>query len=536
MRQTICIAAWRAGPCRPKTNNQGTTVSQATLSASRPPQYLIGAPEDCNASPASARPKPRVRTFDVFDTLIARRCVDPGVVFDLVEQRIGRVGFAQARRQAEARVAAHEYTIDTIYEELGRALGLEAEALAEAKGAEIAIELEQVIPIAENLARVRHGDVLISDMYLGETNIRRLLDRAGMSAKTSLVVSSAGKSSGRIWPEVLDEIAIDEHLGDNAHSDNAVPQKFGIATRLTATHRPSAVEQALLACGLDGLAQLCRHTRLATWSSDADTRGLQVTQANLNFPLLLLGSVILARTMQTQHLSNAAFSSRDCDCWLPLFRRIARQMGCDIEASYYYTSRLAKMQPSPDYIAYSRSMIGRNAIVVDLCGSGWSLAHLAEVLDLRELPTFFLHKLPSIRTYEARSQSPDTCRFHTVITADVPGLSNTELEMANYADHPMVTDVRLVRGVAVPVFAGEPRSAATLHLVRAQQATFHAATALVDDYDLSSVYALDDESICTIAIALYQALSHQHDLRRIYGEGHAREDMDVLRRMGCDGY
>lgn len=500
-----------------------------------PPQYLIGAPDDCDPTPAAPR-KPRVRTFDVFDTLIARRCIDPCVVFALVEQRIGLAGFAEARRQAEARVATHEYTIDTIYEELGRALSLDASALAAAKSAEIAIEIEQVIPIAEHLARVRHGDVLISDMYLGEANIRRLLDAAGLASKVSLIVSSAGKSSGRIWPEVLDQVAIDEHLGDNAHSDNAVPLKFGIRTRHTSTHRPSAVEQALLACGLDGLAQLCRHARLSTWSPDPDTRGLQVTQANLNFPLMLLASVMLVRTIQGQQLRNAVFSSRDCDCWLPLFRRIASQMGCQVDASYYYTSRLAKTQPSGDYIAYSDALMRESAIVVDLCGSGWSLAHLAETLGLRDLPTFFLHKLPSLRTYEARSQSPDTLRVHAVIAADVPGVANTELEMANYSDHPMVTDVRMLRGIAVPVFADEPRSATILSLVRAQQATFHAATALVDDYDLSAVYALDDESIQTIAIALYQALSHQHDLRRIYGDGHAREDMDVLRRMGCGGY
>lgn len=495
-------------------------------------QYLIGAPEG-RESDAMAAVKPRVTTWDVFDTLIARRCIDPAIVFDLVEQRAGLPGFAQARRQAEVRVASGEYTLDMIYDELGRELALDADRIAAIKALEVDIEVEQVVPIAENIAKVQHGDVLISDMYLGAANIRRLLDKGGLATKTSLVVSSGGKRSGAIWPDVQARFHIAEHIGDHPHSDNAVPRARGIPTRQTTTHRPNAVENALLGCGLTDLAALCRHVRLATWSSDADTRGLQLTQANLNFPLMLLASVTLVRTMQRLQRGTALFSSRDCDNWMPLFARIAAQMGHDVRVDYYYTSRLAKMRPSPDYLAYSSDLIGHDAIVVDLCGTGWSVAHLAATLGLHALPVFFLHKLPAAKVYEATSPSPDTCDFHAVIAGDAEGVANTELEMCNYADHPMVADVRLLHGVAVPVFADEPRSAAILTLVRAQQTTFRLATTLVDNYDLSAVYSLDDASIVALSAALYQALSHQSELQRIYGASHTREDLDVRRRMGC---
>jgi hypothetical protein len=493
--------------------------------------YLIGAPEACSDTPPGS--KPRVNTFDVFDTLIARRCIDPATVFDLVEQRVAIAGFATARRQAEARIAAREYTIDTIYAELGRALDLDAAKLDEAKAAEIAIELEQVIPIAENLDLVQHGDILISDMYLGAANIRRLLDAAGLDKKVSLLVSSGGKRSGAVWPLISARFHIAEHLGDHPISDNAVPRSLGIQTRQVDSYRASVVENALLGCGLGELAQLCRHARLATWSPDADARGLQVTQANLNFPLMVLASTMLVRTMQRLGKRHALFSSRDCDAWMPLFARVATAMAYDCSTTYYYTSRLAKMRPSEDYLAYSRDLIGSDSVVVDLCGTGWSIAHLAANLGLNGLPVFFLHKLPPAKVYEATAPSPATCQFHAVMPPDTQGVANTELEMCNYADHPMVADVRMFQGVPLPIFADEPRSPATLALVRTQQACFHTATTLLDQYDLSSVYALDDASIVALSTALYQALSHQGDLQRIYGASHMHEDVDVRRRMGC---
>ena len=59
-----------------------------------------------------------MRTFDIFDTLIARRCIDPALVFEIVERKVGRPGFARARRQAEKVVSERDYTLDDIYAEL----------------------------------------------------------------------------------------------------------------------------------------------------------------------------------------------------------------------------------------------------------------------------------------------------------------------------------------------------------------------------------------------------------------------------------
>ena len=61
-----------------------------------------------------------LRTWDIFDTLIARRCIFPQRVFELVEQRIGFKGFAQLRLRAEQLIQqiGINYKLDDIYDVL----------------------------------------------------------------------------------------------------------------------------------------------------------------------------------------------------------------------------------------------------------------------------------------------------------------------------------------------------------------------------------------------------------------------------------
>ncbi|WP_377298443.1 hypothetical protein [Rhizobium sp. SGZ-381] len=484
------------------------------------------------AAPAETRPL--VRTFDVFDTLIARRCIEPAGIFALIEERSGLKGFAAARRKAEANVLAGPHDLDVIYAELANLLSVEPLKLAAVKALEVDVEKEQVIPIAENMARVRHGDVLISDMYLGATHIRSLLDRAGLSARVGLVVSNDGKKTGRIWPQIAQNLRVEEHLGDNEHSDVKMPASFQIAARLTRLDKPTAIEGVLINLGLRQLAELCREARLRTWSDDKSIRMVQMIQANLNFPLMLMASIELANLVRQRGCRRVLFSSRDCDMWVPLFEEVARRMGVTCKAEYFYTSRLAKMQPSESYLAYARDRIGEDSIVVDLCGTGWSLSHLAERLGLSKVPVFFLHKLPSAKAYEELSQTPDACVFHALIRADAPDVFNTILEMSNYSDHGMVRDVRMIDGFAVPVLAEDERGPRDHAAVKAQKETFALAVSLMENFDLNHVLQLDQASISAVALALYQSLSRQQSLRDLYGKGHMDEEVRVRAQIGCN--
>ena len=128
-----------------------------------------------------------MRTFDIFDTLIARRCVTPEAIFQIVEKEMGLTGFTRVRRQAEKAISRGEYTLNDIYAEVVRMGFCSFEVGKALENAEIATEIDQVIGIRENLDKVSDGDILITDMYLPRPVIEALLAKVGLGKKVAIV-------------------------------------------------------------------------------------------------------------------------------------------------------------------------------------------------------------------------------------------------------------------------------------------------------------------------------------------------------------
>src|ERR1700685_730627 len=97
-----------------------------------------------------------VNSFDIFDTLIARRCIEPKKIFAQVGQIIAWPHFSDARVKAEQALAAAglAYTFDDIYERMRQDLSLDQQETEDLKTVELAVELENVIPITENIRKV----------------------------------------------------------------------------------------------------------------------------------------------------------------------------------------------------------------------------------------------------------------------------------------------------------------------------------------------------------------------------------------------
>jgi hypothetical protein len=474
-----------------------------------------------------------VATFDVFDTLIARRCIEPRAIFEMIAAQAKIENFAAARIEAEARVAGQPHDLDTIYATLGTILPLDKAQLAALKTLEIRLEQENVIPIAETMAEVADGDVLISDMYLGADVIRTLLDAAGLQKKSALIVTTNGKQSGRLWPELLKKFHVTAHVGDNVHSDVAMPRSFGIVSQQTTLARPNAVEQTLLDIGLRDLATICRETRLASWSERPNVRALQIIQADFNFPILVLASVALSRFAERENLSSLLFCSRDCNLWLPLFRIVARDFGLHCKADYFYTSRITRTEPSDDYLSYAKDCIAEGAAIVDLCGTGWSLSHLAHNLCAGKQMLFFLHRLPQVALYEQHAPTPATCEIMGLLEDGDPKFNHMALEMSNYAAHPMVVDIRRIENATIPIFASDERPDDIRHAIEAQRRCFLSAVTSLEKHGLRETLALDDASLKTLCAALYQGLSNQNVLKNVYGVQHYAEDIATLKQLGC---
>jgi predicted HAD superfamily hydrolase len=179
-----------------------------------------------------------VRSWDVFDTLIARRCGQSHAIFDLMSADLGE-DFQMSRVQAEsaARACKPEISIEDIYDHLQIARGWTTEERRNALELEIRLESANVIPIRENMSRVRDGDVLVSDMYLPREFIMGLLRSAGLDKDVTLFVSTDGKGNGSMWRRLRAEYFVLKHTGDDPVRDFLKPLTHLIPAALTTRAR-----------------------------------------------------------------------------------------------------------------------------------------------------------------------------------------------------------------------------------------------------------------------------------------------------------
>lgn len=210
-------------------------------------------------------------TFDVFDTALVRGLLRPEDLFvqlalaGLAEGLLSaapRAGeeFAKARRDAEraAREAAWrehargEIRLEEIYARLASRLDLDAGVLDRLMRLEIELELAQsarnpFVGRLHDLARHAGKQTgFLSDMYLGEAQIRLLLQRGGYREFAFVYVSSCSydsKARGTLYQRILRDTGFAPgrwlHVGDNPQSDVRMP----LAAGLRALHYPKCAEQ-----------------------------------------------------------------------------------------------------------------------------------------------------------------------------------------------------------------------------------------------------------------------------------------------------
>lgn len=208
---------------------------------------------------------PTLHTFDVFDTVIHRRGVTPGSVFQYVKQRmqVSDLGFGEyvvsrypeIRQQAERserdrrrrrpELVAEgllEITYDEIHDRIADVYGLDERQSAALREWEIEGELASVIPDRKMIERVERLQaegspvLLISDMYLPREVVVRLLEKADPRlAALPLYLSSdtrEQKATKTLYLKLYREIGYDFaewiHHGDAPHGDVKQARAMGI--------------------------------------------------------------------------------------------------------------------------------------------------------------------------------------------------------------------------------------------------------------------------------------------------------------------
>jgi HAD superfamily hydrolase (TIGR01549 family) len=193
-------------------------------------------------------------TFDIFDTLVERRSGKPETVFAMLSQRAVEAGFTgkdfvAARKEAElaARALAgeREVTIAEIYDAFAKSSRLPLDRCLALADAECTLEIElcEEKAIGRMLLETARSEglsiSLLSDIYLPRSTVEAILAKVGISGFSDLLVSSeigATKHYGSMFDNLLAKLNSSPeriiHIGDNPHSDVAMPRSRGMRALL----------------------------------------------------------------------------------------------------------------------------------------------------------------------------------------------------------------------------------------------------------------------------------------------------------------
>lgn len=200
-------------------------------------------------------PKIQVVSFDIFDTLVHRKCNHPHDVFELMaanpciaETFLSPIHFSRSRQVAEKRAYElrgkdeEETSLQKIYSLLFPNDPLKQEQFTDI---EVQEEIRQIYADEQmqrwiSFAKDAGKKVIVtSDMYLSQEQIeivalgklsrRELIDEVYISSNLQ-----KRKSTGSLFEHILHSQNISSedllHIGDNPHSDIVMAQKLGIKT------------------------------------------------------------------------------------------------------------------------------------------------------------------------------------------------------------------------------------------------------------------------------------------------------------------
>ena len=330
--------------------------------------------------------KDGIKSWDVFDTLIGRKCHYPSEIFKLVQMKSNINNFHEIRTKCERSTLS---TYDDIYDEMKKYLSLNEVSML--KDMEFNLELENTFPIQENIDKVNDGDILVSDNYYSEDKILKLLKKSGLNKNIKLYVTYSGKSSGNIWSIIKQNHIISSHTGDNIISDVKNPIKHGI---LGIHYDPTYNDvEKLIDTYQPYLARYARMLRLRNvCHDDVIKKKLWNFQANYNIPILLILCKYLNEYCIKNGYKKLLFCTRDCCLLIKIFKHFYK----DYECVYFHSSRIAYGKMSTDYVKYVESFYnGKNeTLVIDICGTGKSGKKIFEKLGLPK--RFYLLYLPHV--------------------------------------------------------------------------------------------------------------------------------------------
>lgn len=305
-----------------------------------------------------------VVSFDLFDTLIVRRCLLPERVFSLVERRAREAGLPLpedfvSRRQAAERVLYHGghpwYYLDDIYRWLEKANQLRPGAADQLQQLELAAELDMAQPRPDMVRLYRRlladgkRTIITTDMYLTDEQLRPLLKKCGLAGAEVYVSCKCGGSKhlGTLFQVLRERFPGQRilHIGDNPRCDVENARKNEIGGALI----PSAAAWAET-LRIPGEPDSCMYTLFAqrcfssAFPLDGARKRIQIDSPEdmgyLFFGPLAAGYLAwLIDQVRKHKIDHILFVSRDGWLFYQLYQKLRQQCNNLPEASYFLTSR-----------------------------------------------------------------------------------------------------------------------------------------------------------------------------------------------------
>ena len=220
-------------------------------------------------------------SFDIFDTLVVRPFYEPSDIFMLLNSKAQEllgtfISFAQIRKEGEA--LAREYygtkhgwediTLTEIYAFISDHCGIGREMADRIRQLEEELEIgfcsvrRSGLELLEFARAVGKRVVLISDMYLEEETIRKILAKCGITGYEKIFISCRYrklKYDGSLFLEAASEIGVRPadlfHIGDTWKSDILGSEKAGVRSIFFPKAR-EVFENKILGCRTNRLGRI----------------------------------------------------------------------------------------------------------------------------------------------------------------------------------------------------------------------------------------------------------------------------------------
>ena len=325
-------------------------------------------------------------SFDLFDTLIKRTVLHPKDVLEITEERTGIRGFADNRY--EIQTSCPHFTLDEIYRALQERCGYDDRTAETLRGIELFTETQVIIPrrsMTELFGYAKSKGktvVLVSDMYLEESFLQKLLEKNGIRGYDRMYLSCHYKMLKHegLFEEVLKQSDGKTvlHIGDNPYSDIAAAREFGLDVFYVPSclelAKRNGCEKALALCETPAERKLLGLSVAEGFDDPFAQHGEKLIANMVVAPLAMSYLIWVCTELKKKHYDWFLLFSRDGKILQNAYDRMRARLTGLPPAKYLYVNRHAAFltvmddfELAKDFIRYTQWEDAPQKMLAQLC-------------------------------------------------------------------------------------------------------------------------------------------------------------------------